>query len=442
MDRTKDSPQTARGTDHDSDTETEARGSDTRDDDAAPARGPGRRGGGKRRKAAGGRDGGAPPAVEVRPVAAPARMKQRHWGLIATFVLLVLVPLAAAIVYLWNFAEDQYASVTGFTVRQEETESASDLLGGLGDFLGGGGGSTDTDVLHEFIQSQEIVERVNEQVDLVAHYSTNWPRDAAFAIWPDAAIEDLLWYWRRMVRISYDQGSGLIEVQVRAYDPGTAQRIARLIVDESQMMINDLNEAARTETMAQAERDLAEAEDRLRAARQDLSDFRVRTQIIDPEADMQARMGVLDNLQQQLAEALVDYGLLLQSTDEEDPRSRQARRRIDVVRERIRQEREAFASGDVTVAGTDYPTLLSDYESLRTDREFAEEAYRAALTALDSARSNAQRQSRYLATYVNPTLSQSPGYPQRVMLAGLAGLFLLIVWSIGALIFYSLRDRE
>jgi len=434
LDRTQDSAGTARRTD--SDTETRESG------DSAQGKTTRRR----RTKAQDGAGGdagkGAPPTVKVRPVASPARMQRRHWGLILSFVLVVVAPFAATVVYLWSFAEDQYASTTGFTVRQEETESASDLLGGLADFMGGGGGSTDTDVLYEFIQSQEIVERVNAEVDLAAHYGQNWPRDPAFAIWPDAAIEDLVWYWRRMVRISYDRNSGLIDVQVRAFDPETSQRIARLVVDESQAMINNLNEAAREESMAQAERDLSESQDRLRGTRQELTEFRVRTQIIDPEADMQARMGVLDNLQQQLAEALIDYDLLLQSTDEDDPRSRQARRRIEVIRERSRQERENFVAGDVTVVGTDYPTLLSDYESLRTDREFAEEAYRAALTALDSARSNAERQSRYLATHIRPTLAQSAGYPQRPMLTGLAALFLLMVWSIGALVYYSLRDRE
>ncbi len=434
MDRTQDSAGTARRTD--SDTETRESG------DSAQGKTTRRRRTKAQDGAGGDADKGAPPTVEVRPVASPARMQRRHWGLILSFVLVVVAPFAATVVYLWSFAEDQYASTTGFTVRQEETESASDLLGGLADFMGGGGGSTDTDVLYEFIQSQEIVERVNAEVDLAAHYGQNWPRDPAFAIWPDAAIEDLVWYWRRMVRISYDRNSGLIDVQVRAFDPETSQRIARLVVDESQEMINNLNEAAREESMAQAERDLSESQDRLRGTRQELTEFRVRTQIIDPEADMQARMGVLDNLQQQLAEALIDYDLLLQSTDEDDPRSRQARRRIEVIRERSRQERENFVAGDVTVAGTDYPTLLSDYESLRTDREFAEEAYRAALTALDSARSNAERQSRYLATHIRPTLAQSAGYPQRPMLTGLAALFLLMVWSIGALVYYSLRDRE
>ena len=92
--------------------------------------------------------------------------------------------------------------------------------------------------------------------------------------------------------------------------------------------------------------------------------------------------------------------------------------------------------------GDAYPKLLADYEGLLVDREFAEEGYRAALTALDIARTNAQRQSRYLAAYVRPTLPQTAEFPRRFVVLGMIGLFVLLVWSIMALIYYSVRDSR
>ena len=86
-------------------------------------------------------------------------MKRRHWGLLLGFVLLVLVPLAVTAFYLYVIANDQYASTTGFTVRQEESGSATDFLGGLSQFSGAGGGS-DSDRLYQYIQSQDIVQLV------------------------------------------------------------------------------------------------------------------------------------------------------------------------------------------------------------------------------------------------------------------------------------------
>lgn len=367
-------------------------------------------------------------------------MRPRHKVLVGSMYAMIALPLAVVMAYLFAVAEDQYASSTGFTVRQEDSASASDLLGGLSQFVGGGG-SGNTDVLFEFIQSQEIVEAVQDDVDLIGHYTQNWPRDVAFSIWPDATIEDLLWFWKRMVRVSYDRASGLMDVQVRAHDPQIAQDIATRIVAESEQMINALNATARRDTTINAERDLNEALERLRLSREALAVFRARTQIVDPQADIQGRMGVLNNLQQQLAQALVEFDLLLQNTSDADPRTVQARRRIDAIRARIDDERRNFTEQDVTVDGTNYPDLLARYEGLRVDQEFAEQTYRAALTALDAARSNAQRQTLYLATYVRPTLAQRAQYPQRWVLSGLTFMFLTMIWTVAALVYYSIRDR-
>ncbi|MEP1586348.1 sugar transporter [Tateyamaria sp.] len=384
-----------------------------------------------------------PAVVQVRPIAEPATMRRRHWGLLFSFLILVLLPLAGAGFYLWTIAEDQYSSITGFTVRGEESGGASDILGSVAQFTGSSTNS-DGNVLNAFIKSQEIVEAIQADVDLKTHYSQYWDTDPVFSLWPDASIEDLLWYWERVVRISFDEGSGLIDVQVLAFDPDMATRIAELIVDKSQSRVNDLNTQARTDATRYANEDFDAAIARLKEAREGLTGFRTRTQIVDPETDIQGRMGVMNNLQQQLAETQVEHDLLLATTNETDLRVIQAQRRIDVIRDRIAAERAAFAniSDEVGALVEDYPSLIAEFESLTVDLEVAEETYRASLTALDVARSNASRQSRYLATYIKPTLAEASEFPQRFVLIGLIALFLMLAWSVMALVYYSIRDRS
>ena len=370
-------------------------------------------------------------------------MRRRHWGLLVSFLLLVVLPFAAVAYYLYEVAVDQYASTTGFTVRTNEAGAATDVLGGLAAFTGGGGGQRDADILFEFIVSQELVQRVNARMDLVAHYSAPYAQDPVFALAPDATIEGLVDQWQRIVRISYSQSTGLIELRVLAFSPDMARDVAQAIIEESQVLVNELNATARADAMRFAQTDLDSALVRLRTAREALTAFRTRSQIVDPESDLQGRMGVLNNLQQQLAEALIEYDLLGENTaNPNDPRLRQSAQRIDVIQARIAQERENFTSSDVQVGGEDYPTLIAEFEGLVVDREFAEESYRAALTALDLARTNATRQSRYLAVFIQPTMPEAAEFPRREVIAGLAGLFLLLGWAILALIFYSIRDRQ
>lgn len=394
---------------------------------------------------------GAPPAKPQQPQPAEPRvlptaqtvgMRRRHWGLLISFVMLVVIPIAAFSYYLWTFAEDQYGSTTGFAVRSEESGSASDLFTGL---LSPAGGATgrDSDILYEYVRSQEIVEDIDAELDLRAHYSKYWPSDWMFSIWPDVSLEWLVWYWDRITRVSYDQPTGLLEVHVVAFDPDYAQAVARAVVAKSQARINDISIQAREDAMRYALEDLEAAQEKLKVARENLTKFRSRTGIVDPAADIQTRLGVMNNLQQQLADSLIEYDLLRDTASPTDPRVTSAQRRIEVIRERIAAERLTFASDSSELGGLDedYPSLIAEFESLTVDREFAEETYRVSLAALDLARDNAARQTRYLATYIQPTKAQSSEFPRRFVLTGLAMVFLLLFWGIVALVYYSIRDR-
>lgn len=385
----------------------------------------------------------APQVVQVKPLANRAEMKKRHWGLMLSFGLFVLLPVLVVVYYLWVHAQDQYSSTTAFSVRSEEGGSASDILGGIASFAGTGGTGVDSDILYEFIQSHEMVREIDQELDLRSHYASGWPRDFVFSLKPEATLEELLRYWKRILRISYDQSTGLIEIRVLAFDPRTAQQVAEAVVRKSQDMINALSDQAREDSLGYALDDLAVARDSLREAREALTAFRTRTQIVDPAVDLQTRLGVMTNLQQELVTSLIEYDLLNGAATPSDPRATNALRRITVIRERIAAERQSFVSDGIEVGSVneDYPTLIAEFERLTVDREFAEEAYRVALTALDLARGKAARQSRYLATYITPTLAQSTEFPQRFVLLGMVILFLVMTWSILALVYYSIRDR-
>lgn len=369
-----------------------------------------------------------------------AQVRPRHRGLLLSFVACVLLPVMVTATYMLVFAQPQYASQAGFVVRQDDSTSASQLVGGLSQVLGSGG-AANSDLLFEFIQSEAIVRRIQDSLDLRQHYAQTWPRDFIFSIPPDVTTEDLVRFWQRMVRLDYDKNSGVLLVEMRARDPQTSQALSRLIISESERMINTLNATARRQSVANSEADLAVALNDLRAAREAIIEFQARTQILDPQADIQGRMGVLANLQQQLAQAIVEYDLLLTTSSESDPRLRQLSRRINVIEERIARERESFAAQDVTADNTDYPTLLAQYEGLRVDVVFAEEIYRAALTALTQARTNAERQQLFVATFVEPSLPEVATHPRKMLLTALTGFFALMFWAVGLLVYYSLRDR-
>lgn len=373
----------------------------------------------------------------------PAAMRKRHYGLILSFLIIVIVPIAAASWYLYSRAADQYASTLGFTVRSEDVSSAVDLLGGLGSTLGGGGsGAQDSDILYEFMRSQQLVQNIDNKLDLRTIYTKQRDPDWLLSFDPEGTVEDLTRYWQRMVRISYDAGSGLMEIRALAFTPDDAKAIAEEIFAENSQIINELSAIARADATRYATQNLEQAVERLKQTREALTTFRLTNQIVDPNADIQAQMGLLTTLQAQQAEALIDFDLLADIARDGDPRLEQAQRRIDVIQVRIDAERQKFGVGGQGPGGVEYATTIADFERLTVDREFAEAAYAASLAARDAAVAEANRQSRYLATYIKPTLAQKSEFPQRIILIAIIGLFSFLIWSIFSLVYYALRDRR
>ena len=378
--------------------------------------------------------------VPVPPPARPARARRRHWFLLLSFLAIVIIPVFVTSFYLLVFAADQYASRLAFSVRSEEQSSAIEILGGITELSGSS--SSDSDILYAYLNSQELVSRIDDKVDLGTIWSRVTPlEDPVFAYDKSGTIEDLVAHWKRKVSIVYDSGTRLIEMRILAFEPNDAMLIAQTVLDESTEMINQLSAIAREDAIRYAREDLQSALARLRSARQELTRFRNRTQIVDPSIDTQNQMGLLITLQQQLADAFISVDLLLDTTGPEDPRLIQAQRRVEVIEERIRAERQKLGLGGDEEGGIVYADLVGEYEGLIVDREFAETSYTATLAAFDAALAEARRQSRYLAAHVRPTLAERGEYPKRLILTLVVAVFSLLGWAIFCLVFYSLRDR-
>ncbi|MGI9389449.1 MAG: sugar transporter [Boseongicola sp.] len=353
--------------------------------------------------------------------------------------MFVLLPTIAAAAYLFLRAADQFASTVAFSVRTEEFASPVELFGGIAEFASSG--SADADILYEFMNSQEIVRRIDDRLGLVEFYSKP-NNDPIFGLKSDQSIEDLHSYWSRMVRVFYDRGTGLIEVRALAFDPEDARSIATAILKECARLVEELSAIAQADTTEFARAELGRAVDRMKVARERMTTFRSRTQIVDPTADLQGQMGLLSILEQQQAAALIEADLLRESTLANDPRLKLANRRIAVIETRIAEERRKLGFGRAGGEGVDYAMLLAEFERLAVDRQFSEEAYTAALAAFDQAQAEARRKSRYLAAHVHPTLAETAQFPRRFVHLAMLGFFLVSGWAIAVLVFYSLRDRR
>lgn len=365
-----------------------------------------------------------------------ARSRRRR--LIASFVLAVLLPAALAISYLFALAEDQFHSRVAFSVRSEAAPIGPDL--GVLAAVGGiaSASAPDADILFDFIGSEQMVAAIDRRLDLARLFHPV-DSDPVFTLAEGATREDKVDYWHRMVRVRRDAGTGLLDVEARAFRAADARALTAAIFEESEALVNRLSEQARRDAIRYAAADLADAEARLRDKRRLLAEFRDENRIIDPKADVEGQMGLLAALQSELVQTLVERDMLLSYAKADDQRVAQANRRVDAVSARIEAERETLGLGG---DGRAMASLLGRYEELRTDLEFAAGAYTQALAGHAAAQAEARRKSRYLAAHVAPTLPESAVHPRRLLLSALIALGLVVAWGIGTVLAYNLRDSR
>lgn len=369
-------------------------------------------------------------------VAIPAYPRGRHFLISGLFAIMVVLPAALVAAYLYIVADDQYSSDVSFFVRSEAMRNPLDVLAGMGQISTGT--STDSEILYEFLTSQQIVEQILDKVALREIFS-NTKDDWFYSVPKDASIEQLLKHWKWRVKVSHDKASGTLHVQTLTFTAEDSRLINQAILDESQILVDRLSRIARDDTTRYAQEELSQSAERLRVARKDFAEFRAKNKIIDPEIEIKNRGGALGELQKQLVEAMVNLQLVTSSTSsDQDPRISQAERRVVALREQLEAERSSVIGGE----DEGLVKVVGEYETLFLEREFAEKAYLAASAALDSARAEADRRSKYLAVHIGPTQAKTSLYPQRglTLIIVTAGLFL--VWVITVMSVYALRDRR
>lgn len=377
-----------------------------------------------------------------RPTPGRARFRLRHLLILLSFLLFFVGPVGGAAWYLYTQAAPQYHSQVSFSVHSEDAPSASSILTVFSQSTPSS--ASDTDILYDFISSQQIVEDLSKEIDLRAIF--NRPEnDPVFTLGEGATVEELHSYWQWMVYISFDRSTGIIDTEVRAFTPEDAQAVGAAIVKRSSELINTLSLESRTDLIEFARRDLEEAKERVNEVRKRLQVFRNKYQMINPETDIEKLMLVLNTLEQQLQERLIERDLLIDRVSENDSRLVTINREIAAIEARIMLEQTKLGIGEGADAAAQDQRLaevVGEFEDIIAERSFAERAYTAVLAQYEQARADARRKHRYLLSHIGPTKAEKALYPQKEAIMAMLVIGLFCFWLVFVMIFFNVKDRR
>ena len=353
-----------------------------------------------------------------------------------SFLILVGVPTLISAIYYGAIASNIYVSETRYAIR---TAVQAPTGGTLSAILGApsvGGAGNDSQIVRDYVLSRDMLDQLESRLQLKEHYGSSdidW-----FSRLPSwASQEDFHKYYRGMVGVGIDASSDITTLRVKAFDPTHAQLLAEEIIQLSEQLVNGLSDRIIADTLRFARKELELAEARVINASETLTEFRNSSRSIDPGEETTAVMGIVTNLESQLADARTEL-LEAQSVMRSDTgRVQNLQARAAALARQVEVERKRLASD----SGTDLAKIIYGYEPLVLNQKLAEQLYSSALESLEIARTDAQRQQRYLIPFVAPQFPDESLEPKRVW--GILTTFFgaTLIFAIGGLIFAAIKDH-
>ncbi|WP_374941984.1 hypothetical protein [Burkholderia cenocepacia] len=353
------------------------------------------------------------------------------------FVITVIVPTIIAVVYYGLIASDVYVSESRFIVRSASRQSSSSVVGAL---LQGAAFSRTPDDAYsviDYIQSRDALHELNTNSGIATAYSTQGDIFSRFHASLDGSFESLWrYYGKHIVSVNLDSASGIATLQVRAYTANEAAGINEKLLEISERLINEMNKRAADDTVRFAQHQVDEAAERAKAAAVNLAAYRNGNSVFDPEKQSALQLQQITKLQTELFSAQTQL-VQLQSIAPKNPQIPVLTQNIAMLQKQIHD-----STGDVTGSKGSLSAKNVAYTKLQLDSEVANKQLASTISALENARSEAERKQLYLARLIQPNTPDVATEPKRLRSIFEAIALGVIAWGILSLLLAGIREHH
>ncbi|QNM83804.1 hypothetical protein H8M03_05645 [Sphingomonas sabuli] len=342
------------------------------------------------------------------------------------FLLVVVIPVLASILYFGFIASDVYVSESRFVVRSPEKPPAS----GFGAIMQSAGFSTASDegnAAESYATSRDALRAINRNDAFEMAYTRPGISivDRFNPLGLGDSFEDLYDYFQSRVALANNSATSISTLTVRAYDPNDAYKFNQQLLQLSEDTVNRLNQRGRGDLVRYAQQEVAQAKAQASQAAVALAAYRNKSGIVDPEKQADVQMQMVSKLQDSLIAAKTDLAQLQRYTPD-NPRIPIIQSNIGTIQGEINRELGMVAGNRRSLAAA-----AVQYERLTLESDFAAKQLAGALASLEEAQSEARKQQVYVERIVQPNLPDAPTEPER--LRGIIATLILSLLAYGIL---------
>ncbi|MGU3495270.1 hypothetical protein ACLBXM_14600 [Xanthobacteraceae bacterium A53D] len=378
----------------------------------------------------------APDTLPAPPEHQAPRVKS-IWQRYGLFLVLVVTPVLAAVLYFGLIASDIYISESKFLVRSSS---------------GSAGASLSTMV------ASESMSRAADETYAVAEYMTS--RDAAASLAKEANLRDIMareeadmfgryptffrkqneeqFYitYQRLVSVATDSATGISTVTVRTYRPEDSYTLATALMRIAERFVNRLNERSNADALKFSQSLVKEAQARVAEVGAQLAVYRNTQQMLDPQQESTLSLSMLGQMTTEMAnlEATLAQQLAMSP---DSPNIGPLRQRITAYRAEMDKLQKSVVGGNDSIA-----SKLQEYEILVIEREIAVRALAAATGSLETARQETQAQRIYLQEVTTPNTPDQPLQPKRLLsILAVAFLAMCVYWIVRSFVANTMEHQ-
>ncbi|PWR21255.1 hypothetical protein DKG74_14770 [Zavarzinia aquatilis] len=351
----------------------------------------------------------------------------------------MVIPTLISTIYVYGFASDVYQVDTIFQVKTSyDAGGGGGGKGGLSLFKGGsimGRAMDESFSVVRYIESRNALDKLQSDLDLRTAF-TQPDIDDFSRLSADADDEALYSYYNGVVDISFDEVSGMIVLETRAFTPDLAHKMAVGLANQAESLINEFNSRSEHDLTELARNELKSAEQRLRDAEVALTKFRNEHGAIDPAVTSSSVNNIISGLKAQSAAIEAEIRAITDISRGDVPRLFELRNKLAGLQEQIKIEESRLTGGADAWAST-----LEQYGILMLQSDLAKQSYGSAQAALDSALVEARRQKLYVVDVVSPMMPTEARLPYRAQTVFFTFLASLVSLMIGRLVWAGVRDH-
>jgi len=347
----------------------------------------------------------------------------------------VVAFFAIAVIYFVLIASDRYVSRAELVVKQaDQIKMLPDALSMLGL---GGSNHEDVLIIQDYLKSADLLSKLNEQLDLKAHYQSQ-KVDYFSRLPSNVSREEFLKYYREHLTLRLDEISGVLTIELQAFDPLYGQQVVGLMLKESEVFINKLGHQVALEQLGFVEKEVDRAYKRVQTEKAKVLEFQNTHHLISPESTSSARLGVVSQIEGELTRQQAQLKQLQSYMKETAPAVVSLKARVDALTEQLAQEQGRLTGNDKDAINE----ITAQYLDVQTQATLAADLYKSGLISLEQARVEAYRKLKHLLVVSQPSLAEEAEYPRRLYNLATIGVLLCLIYGLIVMGLATLREHQ